>query len=994
MCPLDIVSMASLYALLLWAPLGLGGNRPVPLAVIQLFAMTGLLTWILRMIAARRLEWRRTALDLPVALLLLLILLQLAVGNHPLAEWALAGPPSDPHLPVTFPRGPFILGTVSRADTGRSLLLFLTYVAVYVLVVNLARTRRQIDRLVRTLLLLGGVLAFLSLLDYLVGEAWVFRWRDFPFSRRVSGPFINADHFAAWLVTLVCLGSGYLLARSRADRVSRNPLSSRQDREELFRRYLPFVGVAVMALAVVFTLSRGGILGLLAALVFLLMVQGARGRARRSQVLVGALLAVTVAYGVWIGLGPLLARLGQGTYADRLIQSLTTLPMLGSFPLLGVGLGAYRDIYFRYQPAELLPGRVYFDFAHNDLLELAVETGLVGASIFIFAVWRVGRDLLMGHLLGRGRCPVGGGEDEGAQRREPFSVGLALGALAGVLALLVHSAFDFAARMPANGVLAAACLGIATVTLHTRFGHGEARLLTGVRVRPIGDSRLTRALARTTAIGVALIVLVFVARPVLVEAELQMGRPMTIERVDRALTLVPGDVDALQARARMRVAAARSVWESGRTVDGRTLATWAERRHAALPLLDGAIHDLRAALAVTPTSPYLHEQLGWAHGMAAMINPERRASSVPAAIASLQRATALQPENPYLHASLALLALSCGDQLSLALEAARTSIQKDPTLLRELATHFFPLGLSDVQWATLVPDSGLDRLELGTILEMAGLLPAAADEYRRAAQLLPLGEGSFAHWKLASLLDRQGDGAGALTTIQAAIQRDQHNPELRLALATILAKSQDASALDTYRAAVQTAEARTVSATGGQAPFDVVSARARELVDRALAQSGHDGVARYRRALAWHLTDRGLWAQALAEWDRVLAQTSRSAEDHFGRGRALEGLGRADEALEAYRKAVSLDERSVAFRLRLAQRLWDSEQYYQAMTEWQSIVAREPGNVGARLALAAGYARMGQRADAAREYARVLQLVPDEQEARKRLAVLRGGPGG
>src|SRR5215472_7048840 len=99
------MSIASLYALLLWAPLGLGANRPLPLAILQLLALTALLSWALEMIAARRLEWRRTALDLPLVLLIAVVVLQLALGNGPLAEWALSAPSPDPRVPVGVPTG-------------------------------------------------------------------------------------------------------------------------------------------------------------------------------------------------------------------------------------------------------------------------------------------------------------------------------------------------------------------------------------------------------------------------------------------------------------------------------------------------------------------------------------------------------------------------------------------------------------------------------------------------------------------------------------------------------------------------------------------------------------------------------------------------------------------------------------------------------------------------------------------------------------------------
>jgi tetratricopeptide (TPR) repeat protein len=709
---------------------------------------------------------------------------------------------------------------------------------------------------------------------------------------------------------------------------------------------------------------------------------------------VGTLLAVTLGYGAWVGLGPLLARLEHGEYASRFIQSLTTLPMLKSFPLLGVGLGAYRDIYFRYQPPALSPGTLYFEFAHNDLLELAVETGLVGAAIFLFAIWRVGADLLAAHLLGRGRCPVGGGEGDGARRRESLSLGLGLGGLAGVLALLAHSAFDFSARIPANGVLAATCLGIATVALHTRFGAVDGRLLTSVRVCSLGAARLWPAIAGATAIAASLTLVFFVGRPPLVAAKLQEVGAIAPKRVDEALALAPRDALALRARARLRIAAARRVWDSGQTSDGRILETWAERRRDAVPLVEGAIGDLRAALSVTPTIPYLHEQLGWAHGTMAMIDPERRASAQPAALASLHRAIALQPANPFLYGSLAVLASIQGEEfLPLALAAARGAVERNPGVLRELANQFLPLGLSAAQWTSLVPDSGLDRLELGAFLEEGALVQAAAQEYRRAARLLPRGESSVASWRLARLLTREGDSSGALAAIDAALERDPDNPELHLARATALAERHEPGTLDAYRAAVRSGEAWATRHAALEGPFEVGSARARTLIVQTLGQSAHEGVARYHSALAKYLTDEKLWEQALGEWNQVLVEAPQTAAAYFGRGLALYGLSRRDDALEAYRRAVSLDGGSVLFRLRLAQGLWETDQYYQAMNEWRTVVALDPGNVEARLALAAGYLRMGQRSDAVREYVQILQLVPGQPEARKRLSLLRGTPG-
>ena len=85
---------------------------------------------------------------------------------------------------------------------------------------------------------------------------------------------------------------------------------------------------------------------------------------------------------------------------------------------------------------------------------------------------------------------------------------------------------------------------------------------------------------------------------------------------------------------------------------------------------------------------------------------------------------------------------------------------------------------------------------------------------------------------------------------------------------------------------------------------------------------------------------------------------------------------------------MTLDGTRRPFRLRLAQRLWETEQYFPAMDEWRAVLARNPGNIEARLGLARAQAKAGDRLEAAKEYLRILQIVPDQPEARRKLARL------
>ncbi len=65
-----------------------------------------------------------------------------------------------------------------------------------------------------------------------------------------------------------------------------------------------------------------------------------------------------------------------------------------------------------------------------------------------------------------------------------------------------------------------------------------------------------------------------------------------------------------------------------------------------------------------------------------------------------------------------------------------------------------------------------------------------------------------------------------------------------------------------------------------------------------------------------------------------------------------------------------------------------TERYCQAMYEWRMVLGQDPGNLEARLGLARAAVKAGVRAAAAQEYLRILQIAPDQPEARRELGRL------
>ena len=77
---------------------------------------------------------------------------------------------------------------------------------------------------------------------------------------------------------------------------------------------------------------------------------------------------------------------------------------------------------------------MFYDYAHNDYLQLAAETGVIGL-------------LCIGTLVGL--C-LWSGFRALCTRRDPLMRGVAFGSLMGILALLAHSTVDFNLQIPAN----------------------------------------------------------------------------------------------------------------------------------------------------------------------------------------------------------------------------------------------------------------------------------------------------------------------------------------------------------------------------------------------------------------------------------------------------------------------------------------------------------------------------------------------------------------
>lgn len=348
---------------------------------------------------------------------------------------------------------PFI--TVNSLIFAFSVLLFY-WLALYGL-----ESRRQIQRVILGLLILGLFESVYGLFQMVSGEPYILWWEKAYCVDVATGTFINRNHLAGFLSMLVCLGVGYIWALGKEEgKPSRG--RSWHDRMEKWGSafgtggIMALLCVAMMIAALLSTASRGGVLSLLTGLIFMVGLFVARSFRNRNAFVLVFMLSVVCMYVGYVGADRVLARFQHidSSFQTRFERSKATWKMGQDFPLTGTGLGTFEFVFPGYQYTER---NKLVDHAHNDWIQLFAETGwtglfIVGAGLIFFLVFSIAR---------------------WRRRHDRFSVGIGLGGMGALVAISIHSLSDFNLHMPANAFLLALIVAITYLSLYSKRHRGE-----------------------------------------------------------------------------------------------------------------------------------------------------------------------------------------------------------------------------------------------------------------------------------------------------------------------------------------------------------------------------------------------------------------------------------------------------------------------------------------------------------------------------------------
>lgn len=345
--------------------------------------------------------------------------------------------------------------SIAPYNTAEYVLTLFAYLAVFLLVRDLAFRLRHPWMATWPLLVVGALEA---------GLGFYQAYADAAKFAHARGTYDSYDHYAGLLEMILPFALIYPAAILQRDRRRHEAPAG-----PALKACAVLLVAALLLVGIVHSLSRMGFLVAL-AVVFVtgsiaLSLRGFRvdysaPAALWRRILPPALVALVVLLGfIFLPTDPLIARFSEFAQTEDISADTRaqiwrdTVGLIKAYPLTGSGLGTYESAFY---PFKTVAPMHTVDYAHNDYMQVMAEMGLIGFATGLFFILRTLQRTMRGAVYARSFD----------QRY------LAIGCIAAMTGILLHSFVDFNMYVPANGFAFAWVLGIAGLNLR---GHAPAQ---------------------------------------------------------------------------------------------------------------------------------------------------------------------------------------------------------------------------------------------------------------------------------------------------------------------------------------------------------------------------------------------------------------------------------------------------------------------------------------------------------------------------------------
>ncbi len=385
------------FGLLMFGPLAFGAVEPWSIFLLEIGAALLTLLWLAKQWIDEQLIIQWNPLFLPMTAFGALILLQ-----------------------VVFRRSAYPHDTFSGA------MLYCAYGMLCFLSSQVLLRSSQARKIAVILALYGFLVATLSLLQGIAPNGKLYWIRQPRLGGWLYGPYVNHNHYAGLMEILIPIPLIISLTRLADEK----------------ERIAAGIAAALMTGTVFLCGSRGGMLAILVEFAVFGVIVARQKKGIRIAAAVGAFAIVLLTLLTWLGGKELTARvtsISSETRSEisggiRVTIDRDGLRMFRAKPVLGWGLGTFPVVYPEFRTFYT---NFFVNQAHNDYLQLLVETGVVGFGIMVWFL------IVVYHSVWR-KIKNWTSEVSGA---------VSLACILGVTGLLVHSFLDFNLQIPANAAL-------------------------------------------------------------------------------------------------------------------------------------------------------------------------------------------------------------------------------------------------------------------------------------------------------------------------------------------------------------------------------------------------------------------------------------------------------------------------------------------------------------------------------------------------------------
>jgi O-antigen ligase len=219
------------------------------------------------------------------------------------------------------------------------------------------------------------------------------------------GFFANRNHFAALVYCLIVLSIGWIVYWSANIGVIRNQDGSQKKQNEyeyditsIIAIMGGFTGLVILFAGELMARSRAGlgltIIALLGVFALGISNRSAAFGALVNKLLVGAIALVAV-FSLQFALYRFQERIPDSLAGDRPVIAATTIEAAKAYMPLGSGVGTFVPVYAMFEKPEHAAD-TYVNRAHNDVLEVWLETGVVGLALGgLFVFWLIRRSVVI-----------------------------------------------------------------------------------------------------------------------------------------------------------------------------------------------------------------------------------------------------------------------------------------------------------------------------------------------------------------------------------------------------------------------------------------------------------------------------------------------------------------------------------------------------------------------------------------------------------------------